>query len=77
MALRWNDDVIMKFVYLYEGEPTLWDTSNSEYKNKHARKAALERIVAGMEVDGFGLEECKTKIKNTRTHCSHITLNKL
>jgi hypothetical protein len=58
----------MKFVYLYEGELTLWDTSSSEYKNKHARKAALERIVASMEVDGFGLEECKCKIKNIRTH---------
>jgi hypothetical protein len=38
---------------LYEGEPDLWDSSSENYKNKHSREAALERIVSAMELEGF------------------------
>jgi hypothetical protein len=68
MARRWSDDLILKFVTLYEGEPDLWDSSSENYKNKHAREAALERIVSGMELEGFTTKDCKIKIKNIRSH---------
>jgi hypothetical protein len=53
--------LIRKFVRLYEGEPDLWDSSSENYKNKHAREAALERIVAGMDLEGFTTKDCKIK----------------
>jgi hypothetical protein len=61
MAWRWSDDLIRKFVTLYEGEPDLWDSSSENYKNKHARQAALERTVAAMGLEGVTTKDCKIK----------------
>jgi hypothetical protein len=61
MVRRWSDDLIRKFVTLYEGEPDLWDSSSKNYKNKHAREAALERIVAAMDLEGVTTKDCKIK----------------
>jgi hypothetical protein len=53
MARRWSDDLMRKFVTLYEGEPDFWDSSSENYKNKHAREAALERIVSRLHYEGL------------------------
>jgi hypothetical protein len=53
--------LIRKFVTLYEGEPDLWDSPSENYKNKHAREAALERSVAAMDLQGFTTKDCKMK----------------
>jgi hypothetical protein len=65
---RWNDETVMKFVKLYETEVCLWRTSDSDYKNKKARIESLKKIVGTMDLKGFGVPECKQKIKNIRTH---------
>ncbi|PNF35081.1 hypothetical protein B7P43_G09473 [Cryptotermes secundus] len=71
---RWNDETVMKFVKLYEAEVCLWPTSDSDYKNKTARNQSLKNIVGAMDLKGFGVPECKQKIKNIRSHyCQELT----
>lgn len=57
-----------KFIQLYGYHSCLWNTSTEEYKNKEARRHALDSIVAEMNIAGFGVSECKIKIKNMRSH---------
>jgi len=41
---KWSKDKTMKFIHLFESHEVLSNTSISEYKNKHARQIALEKI---------------------------------
>jgi hypothetical protein len=71
---RWNDETVMKFVKLYEAEVCLWRTSDTDYKNKNVRIQSLKNIVVAMDLKGFGVPECKQKIKNIRSHyCQELT----
>lgn len=43
------------------------------YKNKHSRQIALEKIATEMNIDGFGLPEIKSKIYNIRSaYCQEV-----
>jgi hypothetical protein len=65
---RWNDETVMKFVKLYETEVCLWQTSDSDYKNKNARIESLKKIVGAMDLKSFGVPECKQTITYIRSH---------
>jgi hypothetical protein len=70
---RWNDINTMKFINLYKEEECLWNFSLLDYKNKEARKLALERIVEAMDLEGFGVSDAKYKIKNIRSsYCQEL-----
>ncbi|XP_066995520.2 uncharacterized protein [Anabrus simplex] len=70
---RWNDEQTMKFITLYQRHTCLWQTDCIAYKDRDSRNAALENIVTEMAITGFGLLECKNKIKNLRSHyCQEI-----
>jgi hypothetical protein len=71
--VRWNDINTMKFINLYKQEECLWNISLLDYKNKEARKLALERIAAAMGLEGFGISDVKYKIKNIRSsYCQEL-----
>ncbi|KAK7872695.1 hypothetical protein R5R35_002684 [Gryllus longicercus] len=65
---RWSDGAVMRFVNLYKNEPVLWDATHENYKSKAARVDALKRIASVMNMKDFGINECRYKIKNLRTH---------
>jgi hypothetical protein len=57
---KWSEDKTMK-------NEVLWNTSISEYKNKHARQTVLENICNEMAIKNFGVNEVKAKINNIRS----------
>ena len=70
---KWSEDKTMKFIHLYESHEVLWNTSISEYKNKHARQIALEKICNEMAIENFGVNEAKAKINNIRSaYCQEV-----
>lgn len=72
-AKKWSEDKTMKFINLYESHEVLWNTSISEYKNKHARKIALEKICNEMAIENFGVNEAKAKINSIRSaYCQEV-----
>lgn len=60
-------DMTVKFIRLYKEKECLWNTNSPRYKNKKTRNAALEYIKTEMNIDGFGKEEIKTKIRILRS----------
>jgi hypothetical protein len=49
----------MKFINIYSLLDVHWNTSLPNYKNKHSRQIALEKIVTEMNIDSFGIPEIK------------------
>lgn len=62
----------MKFIHLYESHEVLWNTSTSEYKNKHARQIALEKICKEMATQNFGVNEANAKINIQSAYCQEV-----
>lgn len=70
---KWCEDKPMKFIHLYENHKVLRNTSISEYKNKHARQIALEKMCNEMAIENFGVNEAKVKINNIRSvYCQEV-----
>ena len=71
---KWSDDTIMKFINIYSSLEVLWNTSLPNYKNKHSRQMAIEKIATEMIVEGFGVSEIKSKINNIcSAYCQEMT----
>lgn len=71
---KWTDEQMLRFIQLYGYHQCLWDSSSSEYKSRDSRQHALKEIVAGMDIPGFGVSECKIKIKNIRSHYCQVEI---
>lgn len=56
------------FVHLYEMNYCLWKSDSPDYKNREKRESALQNIIDEMKIPGFTKSDCKTKIKNIRSH---------
>jgi len=70
---KWSDDTIMKFINIYSSLEVLWNTSLPNYKNKHSRQMAIEKIATEMNIEGFGAPEIKSKINNIRSaYCQEM-----
>ena len=63
---RWSEGETIKFVELYRDYECLWDTTKACYKNSQMRQAALEKIVAEMDMEDFTLADARQKIKSLR-----------
>lgn len=63
---RWTEEQTVQFVERYKQLETLWNVKSGLYKNKHARESALKELVKFMNIDGFGIEEAKNKIRSLR-----------
>jgi hypothetical protein len=46
---------MLHFVEEYGKQPCLWDPENQEYKNKQFQDAALQKIVAAMDLEEFDI----------------------
>lgn len=64
---KMNTFQMMAFVKMYQKEEVLWNTNLLAYKDRQFRRKALKRIVAGMNINGFGIKEVAQKIKNLRS----------
>ncbi|XP_076674210.1 uncharacterized protein LOC143372146 [Andrena cerasifolii] len=67
MAKKLNEDQTFKFVTLYREHQCLWDITSENYKKKSMRVAAMKNICEYMEIEGFGVEDVKHKIKSIRS----------
>lgn len=64
--MKWSEAETIKFVELYRDHECLWNVCKPIYRNNQLRLAALEQIVAEMNIDGFSVAEARIKIKNLR-----------
>lgn len=67
MSTKWDCKTTIKFIEEYKSYDCLWNFKSSSYKNKHMRESAYRSIVTAMAIEGFGVPEVKTKIKNIRS----------
>ena len=76
MTLKLSEAETLKLVELYRDHECLWNNRCDAYKNKQLRNSALQEIVKEMAVEGFNIEEVKTKIKTIR-NAYYLELNKI
>ncbi|XP_076034871.1 uncharacterized protein LOC143021336 [Oratosquilla oratoria] len=67
MPPRWTEELTYKFVMLYKEHECLWNMHSEMYRNKLARQSALSDICVQMDVENFGINDAKQKIKILRT----------
>lgn len=69
-ADKWDRPQIVKLIDLFEEEPSLYDTRNELYHNKHARTENLERIALKLADvrPGTTPAQVKTKWNSLRSH---------
>lgn len=67
MSLKCPERVMLQFLELYQKHDCLWNYRLEKYKNKDARKNALNSIVKEMEISGLTIIDLKNKIKTIRT----------
>lgn len=72
---RWCGDLTFKFVTAYVERECLWNLNSPLYKNKVARKAAIDDLERFMGIPGFNEKEIKQKIKSIRLIYLHLNFN--
>lgn len=65
--VRLNERMTVQFVELYRDERLLWDKEHEAYNKRTERLRAYRRIADGMGVEGLGVPEVASKIKNIRS----------
>lgn len=65
--VRLNERMTVQFVELYRDERLLWDKEHESYNKRTERLRAYRRIADGMAVEGLGVPEVASKIKNIRS----------
>lgn len=53
MSKKWNGELIIKFLELYEKHPCLWDVFAKTYKDRIAREDAYREIGNAMNLRGI------------------------
>lgn len=56
----WTNELVLKFIELYQAEPLLWNPRNSQHKNRNAVIDAWQRIQVGLNCQ-FAIAELKRK----------------
>ncbi|XP_025413215.1 uncharacterized protein LOC112685517 [Sipha flava] len=65
--VRLNEKMTLRFVELYRDQRLLWDKEHEAYNKRVERLRAYRRIADGMAVEGLGVPEVASKIKNIRS----------
>lgn len=74
MAMKWGTETTIKCLEEYAKHSCLWDVNNPNYKNKHERNLALQRIVQKLNIESFDVNALKLKIHSIRnTYVNEIT----
>lgn len=61
--MAWSNEVIMEFLDLYEGEPSIWNPQNGGHKDRNKVYEAWKRIQGSFSVE-CSLSELKRKKEN-------------
>ncbi|KAF5302777.1 hypothetical protein FQA39_LY01957 [Lamprigera yunnana] len=68
---KWNSDLIMQFLNVYEKYEVLWDIRSADHMNKMKRDTAFNKLLKELlEMEGFtnlDLVTLKTKLKTIKT----------
>lgn len=65
--IKLTEKQTLQFVSLYKEHMCLWDITSDFYKNKAMRRFALQQICDDMQIEGFTIEDAKSKIKSIRS----------
>lgn len=65
--VRLNESMTLRFVELYRDQRLLWDKEHEAYNKRTERLRAYRSIANEMNIDGMGVSEVATKIKNIRS----------
>ncbi|XP_025197452.1 uncharacterized protein LOC112596174 [Melanaphis sacchari] len=65
--VRLNEKMTLQFVELYRDQRVLWDKEHEAYNKRTERLRAYRRIAEAMSVEGLGVPEVASKIKNIRS----------
>lgn len=65
--VRLNESMTLRFVELYRDQRLLWDKEHEAYNKRAERLRAYQQIADGMNVEGLGVAEVASKIKNIRS----------
>ncbi|KAL5241642.1 hypothetical protein ACI65C_009052 [Semiaphis heraclei] len=65
--VRLNEKMTLQFVELYRDQRVLWDKEHEAYNKRAERLRAYRRIADAMSVEGMGVPEVASKIKNIRS----------
>jgi len=65
--VRLNEKMTLRFVELYRDQRVLWDKEHEAYNKRAERLRAYRRIAEAMSVEGMGVPEVASKIKNIRS----------
>lgn len=65
--VRLNETMTLRFVELYRDQRLLWDKEHESYNKRAERLRGYQRIADGMNVEGLGVAEVASKIKNIRS----------
>lgn len=61
--MEWSNEVIMEFLDLYEGEPSIWNPQNADHKDRNMIHDAWKRIQGSLSVE-CSLTDLKKKKEN-------------
>ncbi|CAD7090245.1 unnamed protein product [Hermetia illucens] len=64
---KWSDIRALQFLDIYEKHECLWNPRIEEYKNKSARNAAFDAMLAELQIPDLTANDIKLKIKSIRT----------
>lgn len=71
--LRISDEKTLELIDLYEKEECLWNTFTPDYKSRHKRQAAAERIAKKLDIKHFTSRFVTIKFKNLRnSYCQEL-----
>lgn len=71
--IKFNDEMVLRFIRAYRESSCLWDFQSPDYKNRDIRDAAYQHLVDIMDLPGFTVADVKNKIKNIRsTYCQEL-----
>lgn len=77
--LKWNVDLVIRFLNIFKTYPCLWDPSHENYNKRDARDVAMKGLVLHLESEGFGTvhkDQLKIKIKSLKDSY-RVELNKV
>lgn len=66
-SIKFGSNEITRFIEIYRSHECLWNTSHENYKSRDMRNAALSSFAEELGIEGFGVKEITTKIKNIRS----------
>ncbi|XP_046973937.1 uncharacterized protein LOC124540412 [Vanessa cardui] len=65
-SIKWSDNIMSRFLELYQQYECLWNNNTEVYKNRDARESAIQKIINELNLK-MTEADIKNKIKSIRT----------